>query len=93
MQSALFNFVPWTRIPAGIIYFDCGATGAAMARDIHDFLHRVFNDRSSHGSNLWTIDQVALWLAWERYREHITSVHLPMYAMLMLATGDKTNIL
>lgn len=93
MQSALSNLVPWTKIPAGIVYFDNGQHGIRMARDVRDFLLRVFGDADAHRHNLWTIDQVALWLAWQRNHEAVNAVHLPMYSMLKLATGDKTNIL
>lgn len=93
LQSALNNFVPWTRIPAGIVYFDHRAKGQAVATEVQQFLQRIFFDRASHKYDLWTIDQVALWLAWNQHRQALTAVHLPMYSMLQLATGDKTNIL
>lgn len=93
MQSALNNFVPWTKIPAGIIYFDHRDQGQAIAAEVEEFLRRLFFDDNTHKYDLWTIDQVALWLAWQRYQHSIAAVHLPMYSMLQLATGDKTNIL
>lgn len=93
VQSSLTNFVPWTRIPAGIAYFDAGTKGKAMAAELQRFLERLFLDPSTHAFDLWTIDQVALWIAWQGYGRQLNAVHLPMYSMLRLATGDKTNIL
>lgn len=93
MQSSLTNFVPWTRIPAGIVYFDHRTRGLEMASDVRGFLDSVFFNNGSHKYDLWTIDQVALWLAWHRNQRRVRPVHLPMYSMLRLATGDKTNIL
>lgn len=93
VQSSLTNLVPWTRIPAGIAYFDHRDRGKALAKDLSQFLTGLFHDVSTHKFDLWTIDQVALWRAWERHHHHLESVHLPMYSMLQLAVGDKTNIL
>lgn len=93
MQSSLWNFVPWTKIPAGIAYFDNGPVGQAIANDIRSFLMRIFANPEAHKSNLWTIDQVALWLAWEKFGKRAKTRHLPMTSILRLATGDKTNIL
>lgn len=93
MQSALGNLVPWTRIPAGIVYFDHRDRGQAIAGEIEQFLQSIFFEEKTHKFDLWTIDQVALWLAWHRHQHSLTAVHLPMYSMLKLATGDKSNIL
>ena len=93
LQSALWSFVPWTKIPAGIIYFDNGPVGQAIADDVRAFLMRVFANENTYQTNLWTIDQVALWLAWEKFGKRVSTRHLPMTSMLRLATGDKTNIL
>lgn len=93
VQSSLWNWVPWTKIPAGIVYFDDNQKGLAIADYIREFLMRVFADPKATASDLWTIDQVALWLAWARYGDRITARHLPMTSVLTLATGDKTNIL
>lgn len=93
MQSSLNNLVPWTRIPAGIVYFDHRAKGYTLASELRRFLQGLFLAPSTHRYDLWTIDQVALWLTWQRYRQDLDVVHLPMYSILRLATGDKTNIL
>lgn len=91
--SNLWNWVPWTRIPAGIVYFDNHPKGLSIARFIHTFLMRVFGDPKASEANLWTVDQVALWLAWERFNEHVSTCNLPMTSILTLAVGDKSNIL
>lgn len=92
VQSALWNLVPWTKIPAGIIYFANNTAGIAIANEIRNFLIRIFSDKGVHKMDLWTIDQVSLWVAWEKFKNHINSIHLPMTSMLELATGDKNNI-
>lgn len=93
VMSSQWNWVPWTKIPAGIAYFDNGPRGHAMACFIRDFLMKVFADPEATKSDLWTIDQVALWLAWTRHKQYMVGRHLPMTSVLRLATGDKTNIL
>lgn len=93
VQSSLTNFVPWTRIPAGIVYIDCGDAGRRLAGELSAFLDSLFRNVSTHRFDLWTIDQLALWLTWQRHQAGLSVVHLPMYSMLRLATGDKTNIL
>lgn len=93
VMSSQWNWVPWTKIPAGIAYFDNGEAGQTMACYIRDFLIRVFSDPAATAVDLWTIDQVALWLAWSKHKDHLIACHLPMTSMLNLAIGDKTNIL
>lgn len=93
VMSSQWNWVPWTKIPAGIAYFDNGPRGQAMATYVRDFLVRVFSDPEATASDLWTIDQVGLWLTWALHKSYMVGRHLPMSSMLNLATGDKTNIL
>lgn len=93
LLSSLWNLVPWTKIPAGIAYFDSGPKGMTVARFVRDFLMTVFSNPEASKVNLWTVDQVAQWLAWEKFHAHVKARHLPMTSILNLATGDKTNIL
>ena len=91
LHSSMWNWVPWTKIPAGIVLIAPSEVGIEYADYIARFIRHAFECEGGGTADLWTVDQVALWLA------HVTrvqsrSVHLPMYSILTLATGDKSNL-
>lgn len=91
VQSSMWNWVPWTKIPAGIVLFTPSADGTAHADYVADFLRHAFQAEGAGVADVWTVDQVALWLA-DVLAARSNKVHLPMFSMLTLATGDKTNL-
>jgi tetratricopeptide (TPR) repeat protein len=91
VYSSMWNWVPWTKIPAGIVLLSPSNEGIEHADYIARYIRHAFEREGSGAIDLWTVDQVALWLAnvtWEKGR----SVHLPMFSILTLATGDKSNL-
>ena len=91
LQSSKWNWVPWTKYPAGICLFAPSEAGIEQADYIARFIGHAFDREGGGSSDLWTVDQVALWLA-EVSREKGRSVHLPMTSILTLAVGDKSNV-
>lgn len=92
MQAALWNWVPWTKVPAGLVLYAPTPAGIATSDYVASFIRHAFEQEGHGGSDLWTVDQVALWLAHVNAPRTSRRVHLPMYSMLTLATGDKRNI-
>lgn len=92
LQAALWNWVPWTKVPAGIVLFAPTPAGIAACDFLASFIDYAFQQEGHGGSDLWTVDQVGLWLAHMNAPKGSRRVHLPMYSMLTLATGDKLNI-
>ena len=91
VQSSMWNWVPWTKIPAGIFMLAATEQGIVHADYVARFIRHAFECEGSGAADLWTVDQVALWLA------HVAQdkgriVHLPMFSILTLATGDKSNL-
>jgi len=91
MKSSMWNWVPWTKIPAGIFMFAASEEGVEDADYVARFIRFAFEREGGGAADLWTVDQVALWLA-NVTRGKGRSVHLPMYSILTLATGDKSNL-
>lgn len=91
MESSMWNWVPWTKIPAGIFLFTPSQQGLSQADYIARFIQYAFERGGSGTDDLWTVDQVALWLA-QLAGDHNRAIHLPMYSILTLATGDKSNL-
>lgn len=91
LHSSMWNWVPWTKIPAGICLFGPSEAGIEHADYIARFIRHAFECEGSGAADLWTVDQVALWLA-HVSRDKGRSVHLPMFSILTLATGDKSNL-
>ncbi len=91
VHSSLWNWVPWTKIPAGVVLFAATDEGLEHAEFVARFIRHAFEREGGGDADLWTVDQVALWLA-HATRRNGRSVHLPMYSMLTLATGDKSNL-
>lgn len=91
LYSSMWNWVPWTKIPAGIVLFAPSIGGIEHADYIARFIRHAFECEGAGNADLWTVDQVALWLA-HVTREDARSVHLPMSSILTLATGDKSNL-
>jgi hypothetical protein len=87
----MWNWVPWTRIPAGICLYAATEAGIEQADYVARFVLQAFGREGSGAVDLWTVDQVALWLA-HVTRKNGRSVHLPMFSVLTLATGDKSNL-
>lgn len=92
LQSATWNFVPWTKIPAGIFYLAPTTNGFAIIDYIARFIEHAFACEGGGKIDLWTVDQVALWLADMKYPEGSQKVNLPMSSVLTLAVGDKLNL-
>lgn len=92
LQAALWNWVPWTKVPAGIVMLAPSQRGLALGDYIARFIEHVFRTAGASGLDLWTVDQVALWLAHEHAPDGTRRAHLPMSSILTLATGDKLNI-
>jgi hypothetical protein len=92
LQSALTNWVPWTKIPAGVVLFGPTESGIACSRYVASFIEQAFERFGSGSADLWTVDQVALWLAHMNAPRSCRQVNLPMSSLLTLATGDKLNI-
>ena len=92
LQSALWNWVPWTKVPAGIYLLTPSPAGLALSDYIARFIDHAFQSGGDGSVDLWTVDQVALWLAHMNSPAEAKSVHLPMSSVLTLATGDKLNI-
>jgi capsular polysaccharide transport system ATP-binding protein len=93
VHSALWNWVPWTKIPAGIFLFAPTPVGMAWADYIARMIRRAFSEQATGSTDVWTVDQVALWLAHSFAPPESRKVHLPMSSVLTLATGDKSNVL
>lgn len=91
VRSSMWNWVPWTRIPAGLVLFAASDQGIEHADFVARFIRHAFECEGGGEADLWTVDQVALWLA-NATRQNGVSVHLPMYSILTLATGDKSNL-
>jgi capsular polysaccharide transport system ATP-binding protein len=91
MHSGLWNWVPWTKIAAGICLFTPSRVGLGHADYIARYIDHAFQREGGGAVDLWTVDQVALWLA-HVTREAGRFAHLPMTSVLTLATGDKTNL-
>lgn len=92
VTSALWNWVPWTKVPAGICYISCSAKGATYAAFLKNYLVTAFEQLGAGHSDLWTVDQVGLWLAHASVAAEAKVASLPMSSVLTLATGDKLNI-
>jgi capsular polysaccharide transport system ATP-binding protein len=91
VESSQWNWVPWTKFPAGICLFAPSEAGLEEADYIARLIHHAFEREGDGAADLWTVDQVALWLA-HVSREGGRCVHLPLTSLLTLATGDKSNI-
>ncbi len=91
VKSSLWNWVPWTKIPAGILLLAPTRAGIEHADYIARFISHAFERQGSGAVDLWTVDQVALWLSCTA-RSEGRSVHLPMTSVLTLAIGDKSNL-
>jgi capsular polysaccharide transport system ATP-binding protein len=92
VHSSEWNWVPWTKVPAGIYLCSATAAGIAWSDYVAAFIEHAFRERGGGATDLWTVDQVALWLAHMNGRGTTKRVHLPMTSVLSLATGDKLNI-
>lgn len=92
VHSALGNWVPWTKVPAGIYYTSPSPAGLAISDYIARFIEHAFRHGGDGNVDLWTVDLVALWLAHANRPETTKSVHLPMSSVLTLAASDKLNI-
>ena len=91
LHSSMWNWVPWTKIPAGIVLFAASEQGIEHADYVARFIRYAFEREGGGAADLWTVDQVALWLA-HVSRDKGRSVHLPLFSILTLATGDKSNL-
>ncbi|HET7708730.1 MAG TPA: ATP-binding cassette domain-containing protein [Sphingomicrobium sp.] len=93
VHSALWSWVPWTKIPAGIFFYAPTDPGHAWADYVARFIQHAFDRQGGDSSDVWTVDQVGLWLAQHSALPDCRTVHLPMASILTLATGDKANVL
>jgi hypothetical protein len=93
VQSALWNWVPWTKVPAGVYLYAPTSIGCAWADYVARFIRHAFAKQATGSTDVWTVDQVALWLAHTFAPPGSRTVHLPMSSLLTLATGDKSNVL
>ncbi len=59
LQSSMWNWVPWTKIPAGICFFGASETGVEHADYVARFIRHAFESEGSGAADLWTVDQVA----------------------------------
>jgi hypothetical protein len=91
--SGDWNLIPWAKIPAGAVWLSPSASGFGFAKEVRSYICKSLWDSIGFKVNIWGIDQLALWNAHLKHSQGAINKNIPMYSVLNLAIGDKSNIL
>jgi tetratricopeptide (TPR) repeat protein len=92
-KSGSWHFIPWAKIPAGVLWISPTSKGIEFISYISQYISKALWHSIGKSSYLWGVDQTAIWQSYKKHKTTSITKHIPMYSVLLLATGDKTNIL